>query len=368
MPRVADRRKTAHVLSRAVHAAFALLLAVLPLLGCERSNIKADLNRHSRGDEDLLALLPRGLDAVFDVDVAGLGKLETAAQLASYLPDKALARLSVVADSPLKEIDGFVAGIVGADSGEAQVVWVVRAAATSAPPETDKRLQTRVFSSLRALSQSGAKPEGDASEVEYHGLPLIETGDGVAAAMLTARTVAIGDRQTVRQVIDIFRGDEEGARSQSDLMEALGRAPRGKYGRPAVMLSLLLSPPLRDRLRQIGLPELGVGADFLSGALAVGDGIDIGLCVGYRELPIAEEAGRSLQAQAAALKERPVLRFLGVEQLVQPLITVAVPKSATRKVPELHLAYRLPGGELAALLSRLAKLQELQQSLRDGKR
>ena len=43
--------------------------------GCAQTSVKQTLDRHSLGDGDLLALLPRGQDALLDVDVVGLRQL-----------------------------------------------------------------------------------------------------------------------------------------------------------------------------------------------------------------------------------------------------------------------------------------------------
>jgi len=329
----------------------ALLVAGIFAPGCSRSNLKADLDRSSLGDEDLVALLPRGLDAVLDVDGVGLRRLDTAAELLAFLPEYSLKRLKLICEQPLRDLDALAVGALGMGTGEAEVVWVARGAAA-------KLQQQRVFASIRQL--------GPTSEAEYHGLPLIETQAGQAAAMLTGRTVVFGSRQAVRQVIDIFRGDEEGVRSQPELMQALAKAPRAKEGRPAILLGILMTPPLAERLRQFGMAEFSTGTSYLSAAVAVGDGIDLGIVAGYRELAIAQEAAGSLQARAQALRQRPALRFIGIEHYVQPLVAVAVPPGKGRDSPELHLAYRLPSGDLAELLSRLAKLQRLRQRLRGG--
>lgn len=315
---------------------------------CGHSSVKAELDRGSLGDGDLVALLPRGLDAVIDVDVSGLQKLETAQTMLELVPDAALQRLHLVSERPLVELDALAVGLLGMGSGEPEVVFVARALLENV--ERD-----RVFAGLQKL--------GPTTQSEYHGIPLSETATGQAAALLTMRTAVYGNRQTVREVIDNFRGEEFGARKQTDLMKALNRAPRAKEGRPAVLASLLLTQTLRDKLKALDLSEFSVEADYLTVALAVGDGIDIGVVSGYKTLPAAQEAARSLKSRVAALKTRPVLTFLGIDQLVQPFIAVAAPASKNRPTPELHLAYRLAGGDLSTLLERWRKLTGLQKQL-----
>ncbi len=322
-------------------------------LGCSRTSVKADLARNSRSDDDLVALLPRGLDAVLDVDIGELRRLPSTADLLALLPEAATKRLSEFDENPLQNLDALAIGLLGMGTGEVEVVAILRAKKTEGPtPNGPGQGMERIFASLRRQST--------ASEMEYHGLPLIEVRSQ-ATALLSERTAVYGNRQTVRQVIDIFRNDAEGARRQSDLMQALEMAPRAAQGRPAIMLALLLTSPLRQRLFQIGLGELGTDATMLAVSLAVGDGIDIGVVGAYRELSAAKESARQLLAQAQSLRQRPVLRFLGMDRFVQPLVAVPVPAGKTRPSPELHLAYRLPGSELIELLSRLTKLQRLRE-------
>ena len=154
-------------------------------------------------------------------------------------------------------------------------------------------------------------------------------------------------------MVDIFRG-EEGLRSQTELMNALAAHAR-QDGRPAVLLAALMPQPMRDQLRLQGLPELADNADFFSAALAVGDGLDLGVVVGYRTMPAASEAVRSLQQRTQELRRRPALVFIGLANFLEPLQLVAAPRNARRNQPELHVAYRLPGDELAQLLSRVAR-------------
>lgn len=330
-----------------------LSLVLLLIVGCSQPGAKSELDRHSRSDKDLVALLPEGLDAVLDVDVAGLRKLDAAAELVGLLPERSLSRLNLMAERPLQSLDALVMGLSGLGNSDADVVWIARG---EMGPEGGVARE-RVFAGMRKL--------GPTTEAEYHGRPIIETQDGQSAAMVTDRTVVCGNRQSVRQVIDIFRGDEEGARRQAALAAALAKTPRAKQGRPAVMLALLLPPPLRDRMRQIGLPELGTDADYLAASLAVGDGIDLGVVAGFQKLSVAQDAGKALQARAQSLKQRPALRFLGVDRYVQPLVAVAVAADDAkgRQTPELHLAYRLPGDALTELLTNLTKLQQMQQKI-----
>ena len=339
-----------------------LILALLGLCGsaCTSKNLRADLDRSSIGDEDLLALLPRGLDAVLDVDMAGLRRLDSAAELLSYLPAQSLAHLEKVIDLPLRNLDGLAVGFRSAGTRERDVVVVVRGHLE----------RERIARGLRALGETRA--------VEYHGVPLIEMegassagdaeSDGLAAALLTPRTAVLANRLAVRQVIDIYRGVDDGARQQGDLMAALGRAPRAKVGRPAVLMAALVTPPVRDRLRASDVSELGADAQYITAAIAVGDGVDLGVVAAYRELSAAKDVAARLLDRAQELRHRPALTFIGIERYIQPFIAIAAAPAPQkgRHSPELHIAYRLSSDDLNELLSRIGKLQRLRDRLSGG--
>ena len=323
------------------------LLAVAA--GCASPpTLRATLDRQSRGDRDLLALLPPDLDAALDLDVAGLQKLESADAVLELLkpgPTRsgepgALPLLQTLVDEPLRELEALCAGVSGIDLDQPEIVVVARGP-----------LQV-------ARVREGVRRSGEVREVEYHGVPVIEAPER-AAALLTSRTAAVGSRLAVRRIIDIFRSVDDGAREQAALQAALGRAPRARTGRPALLFASLLPAAMRKRAARTGLSEPLAGATFLSGALAVGDGVDVGIVLGYGRLDEAQRAAGWLRDQAAALAQRPALRFLGAAHLFEPLQVIAAAAGGPRKVPEVHLAYRLPGDELQALLKRIDALRAL---------
>ncbi|MFO0574515.1 MAG: hypothetical protein U1A78_10980 [Polyangia bacterium] len=351
-----SRSSAAGLLLRAAVGVTLLVAAA----GCASSpTLRAQLDRQSRGDRDLLALLPPDLDAALDLDVVGLQKLESADAVLELLKPGpsgsgelrseagALPLLQTLVDEPLRELEALCAGVSGIDLDQPEIVVVARGP-----------LQV-------ARVREGVRRSGEVREVEYHGIPVIEAPER-AAALLTSRTAAVGSRLAVRRVIDIFRSVDEGAREQAALQAALGRAPRARTGRPALLFASLLPAAMRKRAARTGLSEPLAGATFLSGALAVGDGVDLGVVLGYGRLDEAQRAAGWLRDQAAALAQRPALRFLGAARLVEPLQVIAAAAGGPRKVPEVHLAYRLPGDELQALLKRIDALRALLGTLGTG--
>jgi hypothetical protein len=188
-------------------------------------------------------------------------------------------------------------------------------------------------------------------------MPVAEV-DQRAVAQLSEQTVVLGNRLQVRQTIDIFRGVDHGARKQPSLMAALGMAPGTKGGRPPILAAVLLSPELHRRAHDAGVLRVLDEAQAVAVAIAVGDGFDIGVVASYPVGAAAVDAVSQIKAQASELSERALVKLLRLDRFVAPLVAVAVPQSPKRKTPELHLAYRLPGDDLAELLRRWSELRK----------
>lgn len=329
---------------------FASLLGLLALcaVGCGPRSIRADLDHHNLSDDDLLALLPQGQQAVIDVDVAALRAWPPMQALLSLIPARLLSSLSSLAGNPLQDVDALCVGATGLGSGAVESTLLV-----SGRLPKDK------------LWQDLARREGS-REVTYHGMPLVEAGDR-SLVQLSDRTWVLGSRLQVRQTIDIFRGVDPGLRKQSSLMNALAMAPTGKQGRPPVLAAVLLGSDLRRRAHEAGVLRVFDEAQSIALAVAVGDGIDVGVVVSYPFVQMAAEALSQVRAHAAELGSRSLVKLLHLDRFVSPLVSVAVPQSKKRLTPELHLAYRLPGYELDDLLRRVSQLMSLLQGRESGK-
>ena len=135
-----------------------------------------------------------------------------------------------------------------------------------------------------------------------------------------------------------------------------------------MLLGALMTPPLRERLRTSDLPELGADAQYIAAAIAVGDGIDLGVVASYDDLAAAKDVASRLLDRARALRQRPALMFIGIERYIEPLVAIAAPPAPAkgRHFPELHVAYRLSGDDLSELLSSISKLQRLRDRLHGG--
>lgn len=322
------------------------LVALASVSGCGPRAIRADLEHHNLSDEDLLALLPPGQEAILDVELAPLRAWPPMKSLWALVPERSLRRLQEVAADPLVDLDAICIGLRGVGTSAVEATLLVRGS-----PSRSKLWQ-------QIVSQPGSR------EVTYHGMPIAEVGDQ-SLAQLTPQTLVLGSRLQVRQTIDIFRGVDHGARKQPQLMAALAMAPTGKEGRPPFLLALLPSAELRQRARDAGMLRVLDDAQALAAALAVGDGLDLGIVVSYSDVTMAQTALAWVKGQAAELSTRSLTKVLGLDRFVSPLVAVAVPQSKKRPTPELHLAYRLPGDELAELLRRIEQIKQLFSSQRN---
>ncbi|MSP62054.1 MAG: hypothetical protein EXR72_17320 [Myxococcales bacterium] len=306
-------------------AALALLIA-----GCGGSQ-RREAERPRAIDEDLVGLLPSGAEAVLDVDVAQLRAWAMTARLRAALPEGTRARIDGLGFDPIADLDLAAAAVTGAGSDGIEVTWLLRGRTDIA----------RVRTAL-------ARAEEPLLEVEYHGIRMWE-GDGRACASITARTVAVGSRTEVRRVIDVALGNEAGLQGDG-LAALLPRAPAAKSGRPAVIAALHPPAPLRERLA-----AAGVAIDLIHWvvvAIAVGDGIDIGLVAGARDAAGANDLTARMRLRLDDLKAQPLVRLLGLA----PFLDVI--RLATKR-DELHGALRLDQARLDRLLVRLERLFEL---------
>ena len=342
MPRVAVVRQAKLMNMRWFLRGLGPVLGLLGLLagsvGCGPRAIRGDLEHHNISDEDLLALLPQGQEAVVDIDVAALRSWPPSRSLLDLLPGSARAKLGELVADPLADIDSVGLGFQGLGTSGVEATLLVRGRLHS----------SKLWQSMQARSAS--------REVTYHGMAIVEDSTQ-AVARLTEQTLVVGSRLQVRQIIDIFRGVDHGVRKQSLLMTALAMAPSGKSGRPPILAAVLLSADLHHRLHDAGMLRVLDEAQAVALAMAVGDGFDIGVVASYPMLAIAGDAVAQIKAQAAELAGRPLAKLLSLDRFVMPLVAVAVPKSSKRPTPELHLAYRLPGDDLTDLLRRLSELK-----------
>lgn len=307
------------------------LLVVVSAASCGAAQRREEPAPPSVVDEDLVALLPSGAEAVIDIDVAQLRRWPPARRLWRLLSDSAHARAGRLGFDPLDDADLLAVALRGAGTESVELTLIARGRFDPAH--------------LRAALAQG---EG-AEEIEYHGSRLVD-GARSALAMITERSAVFGSRVEVRRVVDVALGNDEGLRrgdADRTLRDALRRSPEAKDGRPAIIAALLPPPALHARLAENHVPvEL---IDWISVAVAVGDGIDIGVVAAARDPARADQLAARLRLQLDDLKVLPSVRALGLAPFVE---VVRIGK----KNNEVHLAFRLEQQRFDRLVARLGKM------------
>jgi hypothetical protein len=304
-------------------------VAVAVAAGCAGSSHGSTMPERPVG-EDLLALLPSGADGVVDVDVAQLDSWSDARRILALLPPAGKQRLQTLGSDPLAQIEALAIAITKPGTPEAEATIVARG-------QLD-------FDKLRAAMS-------DANEVEYHDARVVEN-EAEAMARVTPSVYAFGSRVAVRRVLDVAHKEDEGLRTagaDAPLRQALQHAPTAKLGRPAIMAALVLTPPLRERLRKDQWSS-AAELDWVALSFAVGDGFDVGIVAGARSEPDARDLADTLRARATSLRSQATVRLLGLGPYVEPFKVVA-------HLMEVHMAYRLSEARVEALLTRLQQMQ-----------
>ncbi len=269
-------------------------------------------------DDGLAAQLPGGAEAVVDIDVAQWRAWPGGRQLR-----EPAARLDALGVHFLADVDraAIGAGGLGGDAPSATVLLRGRLPA----------------------DRMRAALGGEAGD--YHGRTVVDGGER-SLALLDADTVALGPPAEVRRAVDVALGGDEGMARDRATAALLARLPTAKQGRPAAIGLVHVGPALATALEKAGVPA---PPRWLGAAVALGDGVDVGVVAGAADPAAAAALDQWLRGELQSLKSRPSLRALGLAPFVD------VVRTATRN-EELHLAWRLEQRRLDVLLSRAARL------------
>jgi hypothetical protein len=268
-------------------------------------------------DEDQLALLPAGADAVVDVDMEQLRTWPPARRFFALLPQDTMGI------DPWLDLDGIVVSLSGLGSGQPTATVLLRG-------------------DLDATKVAAGLTPG-----EYRQMKLWEGADR-AVAKLSPRMLAMGPPVEVRKVVDLIRDQGLSLRSADlALVTAFARAPTAKSGRPAVIAALVPSLTLRDRLKADQLP--GAEYEWLSFVLAVGDGFDFEVIGKTRTPTEAASFAAAARASLDQLRARPLVSLLGIVQYLTDIVIVD-------RGDEVRMVYRLTGRRVDHMLARLEQV------------
>jgi hypothetical protein len=274
-------------------------------------------------DEDQLALLPAGADAVVDIDMEQLRTWAPAHRFFSLLPGDARKELADRGIDPWLDLDGMVMSLSNLGTGQPSVTLLLRG------------------------DLDAAKLAAGLDVSDYREMKLWEKADR-AVAKLSPRMMALGSPVDVRRVVDLVRDQGESLRkADQSLLTAFARAPSARSGRPAVIAALAPSLALKDRLKTDQLP--GGEYEWLTFVLAVGDGFDFEI-IGKTKNPtqaasLAAEAKSSLDQ----LRARPLVSLLGITRYLTDIVIVD-------RGDEVRMVYRLAGRSVDHMLARLEQV------------
>ncbi len=284
-------------------------------------------------DEDQLALLPAGADAVVDVDMEQLHTWPPARRFFSLLPADARGQLEKMGVDPWVDLDGIVLALSQLGSGHPQTTMLLRG-----DLDADKMAKAlgATFVDYRQvqIGESGAPGPGDVGQR--------------AIARLSPRMVVLGSPVDVRHVVDLVRGQGESVRTADrPLVAAFARSPSAKSGRPAVVAAAVPSEVMKEALKADDLP--GSEYEWLTFVLAVGDGFDFEIIGKAKSLNEASSLAAGAKASLEKLRARPAVRLLGILPYLEDIVV------ADRN-EEVRIIYRLAERRVNHLLSQLEEL------------
>lgn len=288
---------------------------------------------------DPVLMLPSSIELVAEVDSGQLAEWPGIGALLAALPEVARARIGSLGFDPIKDTEALAVGAT--DLGDDAAEWLVAA-------------RGRFDRARIGRAASGA--DGTLEESTYHGVTIADGGARSFALIERVRLV-LGGRTPVRRAVDAALGNDEPAvRSAEDrtLFAALGRAPEAKRGRAAARVAVRVGEPLRALLRGAGI-DLGPLA-WLSGAVAVGDGVDLGVVAGARDTAAGNALQAAIDERLAAWRDDRALKALGLAPFLAEVRTGRRKPRNPGDSDEVHLALRLDQRRWDRLLARLAAL------------
>jgi hypothetical protein len=302
-------------------------MVALLLVGCAEGTPHVRTEEVRPVDEDQLALLPAGADAVLDVDLEQLRAWPAARRIYEVLPPDARAWLGQLGIDPWADLDGLVLALSQVGAAEPSSTLLVRG-------EID-------------VARAGRAIGGAA--VDYRGITIYEAERAVAR--LSPRMTVFASPVDARRVIDLVRDKGESLRrADLALVSAFARAPSAKDGRPALIAGVVPSEPLRERLRADKLP--GADYEWMTFVLAVGDGFDFEVIGKARGIAEAQTLALSAKKSIDELRARPAMRLLGLQPFLESIVVV-------QRGEEVRLVYRLPERRVDLMLSRIEQMMAL---------
>jgi hypothetical protein len=309
-------------------AAVALGVSIVGAGSCAETEVSpaAAVNspRTAADDGDLWNLVPAGADALADVDLAALraSRWSSALVTGGFAADREQSRRAFGFDL-FSEGDRVL--IVSSETGAAP--WrltVVRG-----------RFDGEHVGAAALASLPGAVAG------RWRDSPIWE-GNGRAVALVTPRTLAEGDSDSVRRAIDSAWGIVPD--SATGPLGELRRAANADRSTPAVFVALTVTDAMRTRAGEV--MEVPAGLRTGSLRLDLADDLNVDLTAILTDADAARSAAASLGVEVRDFAQQRMLRLLGLAPILEGLSFVA-------EGARVHGHLRVDAGRREALADKL---------------
>jgi hypothetical protein len=251
--------------------------------------------RSGPDDSDPWNLVPAGMAAVADLDLAALRGSPWSSSLLSHRPDATWPSLvPEMGYDVYTDVDRVVMATAGSSEGNDQLIVAVGR-----------------FDEQKVVAAFAARRPG-AKAVRWRESPMWE-GAGLAVALVTPRTLAQGAPDTVRAAIDAAWGLTPDAHSGP--IGELARGVPGEKKRGAALLVVKLTEEMRRRAQ--GLLALPPELRGLAVRLDLGEDLDLQGAMSFEDAAQADAVGRLLGGQLGELARRPIVRALGLSAFME---------------------------------------------------
>jgi hypothetical protein len=301
----------------------------------------AAVPRSAPDDDDLLGVIPEGAETVIEVDVAQLRTSAWSQRLVAVRDDERVARTAAQGFDEIVDVDRAVFAVSEAAVSAPGVVGAPDREAAAASPTTLTVVRGRFDTAQLGRAHDGW------TATSWRGSRVWQQGDR-ALALLTARTLVLGEPPAVRAAIDCAWALAPDVRRGAigELRRALG----GESDRaPAVLAAALVTQAMRKRVEgQIDLP---LGLQRAGARLDLGGALELELFGQLATPGEAADLAHNLEVTVRDLRARRALAVFGLTPFLRG-VTVT-PQGRT-----LRARLTLPEAEREELAAKLAFVLE----------
>ena len=256
----------------------------------------AQAARSGPDDSDPWNLVPAGMAAVMDLNMAALRASPWSSSLMGHRPDATWPSLvPEMGYDVYVDADRVLMATPGSTDGNDHLVIV------------SGRFDEQKVAAAFAARRPGAKA------ARWRESPMWE-GDGLAVALVTPRTLVQGTPDAVRAAVDAAWGLAPDAHG-GPLGELARAVPGGENKRGAALLVVKLTEEMRRRAE--GLVALPAALRGLAVRLDLGADLDLRGVMSFDDAAEANAAGRLLGGELGELGRRPIVRILGLSPFME---------------------------------------------------